>query len=154
MCSFFHSSITPSLRTPSSQRRSRASSARLAKYWPSIRRMSCISTSEDTLEIISSISIWKGVNGFGCTIVASIIIFFSGCKYTTNHRKKQIKTIKTWFLPTIYTLIAYGSIGRVTKVPDPDVTFFACECFYSFFYLYLCSRQQLLSGRLYCDNIF
>lgn len=96
MCSFFHSSITFSSSTPSSQRRSRASSARLAKYRPRIRRMSCISTSEDTLEISSSISIWNGVNGFGCTIVASILTFFcSGCKYTTNKRNKQIKRIKT-----------------------------------------------------------
>jgi len=37
MCSVFHPSITSSLRTPLSQRRSMASSARLAKYWPSIR---------------------------------------------------------------------------------------------------------------------
>ena len=74
MCSFFHSSMTPSLSIPSSQRRSMASSACLAKYWPSIRRMSRISASEVTLEISSNISIWNGVNGVDCTVAASIII--------------------------------------------------------------------------------
>ena len=79
MCSDFHSSITLSLSTPSSHRRSRASSARLAKYWPSIRRMSRISASEETRDAISNISIWKGVNGFDC-IAASIISLFESQK--------------------------------------------------------------------------
>ena len=72
MCSFFHSSMMVSLILPSSQRRSMASSACLAKYCPSKRRMSFISSSDLTLEISSSISIWNGVNGDDCKVDASI----------------------------------------------------------------------------------
>ena len=39
----------------------------------SIRRMSCISTSEDTLDTNSNISIWNGVRGFACKVAASIM---------------------------------------------------------------------------------
>ncbi len=83
MCSFFQPSMTSSLRIPSSHRRSIASSARLAKYCPSIRRISLISRSEFTFAVISSISIWNGVNGVACKIVVSIsFLHFLACKFT------------------------------------------------------------------------
>ena len=62
MCSCFHSSMTSSLRMPSSHRRSISSSARLAKYSASIRRMSSISSCDCTCDTNSSICIWNGEN--------------------------------------------------------------------------------------------
>lgn len=62
MCSCFHSSMTSSLRMPSSHRRSISSSARFAKYSASRRRMSSISSCDCTCETSSSICIWKGEN--------------------------------------------------------------------------------------------
>ena len=87
MCSDFHSSITLSLSIPSSQRRSMASSARFAKYWPSMRRMSSISASEDTLDTISSISIWNGVNGFNATASIQYYILFCITRRNDFHVK-------------------------------------------------------------------
>ena len=96
MCSFFQSSITLSLSTPSSHSWSMASSARLAKYWPSMRRMSVISRSEFTLATSSSISIWNGVNGVDCKFAVSILILFlpySGAKigfiFDTSKEKRR-----------------------------------------------------------------
>jgi hypothetical protein len=42
--------------------------------------MSCCSASEDTLEPISNISIWKGVNGWEGTVTVLIVLILYGAK--------------------------------------------------------------------------
>ena len=95
MCSFFQSSITLSLSTPSSHSWSMASSARLAKYWPSKRRISVISRSEFTFATSSSISIWNGVKGVDCKVEDSILFLLFCFVSAANLRIKSEKTSKT-----------------------------------------------------------
>ena len=57
-------------------------------------QMSCISTSEDTLDTISSISIWNGENGFDCTVVSSILFILIWVQISDKSLKETNKNNK------------------------------------------------------------